>query len=97
MNIGNFNRGYSATGASSSHRAPPRLPPMLLTAEDIARLTDTPVRTVRERLSAWHRHGGPVVRAHRGGRGQPPWAVRAEDYAQRVGIDVDLLCIGAQP
>lgn len=93
MNIGNFDRGNSATGASRTHSAAPATH-MLLTAEDIARLTDTPVRTVRERLSAWHRNGGPVVRARRGGRGQPPWAVRAEDYARRIGVELSALTQG---
>lgn len=62
---------------------------MLLTADDIARLTGTPVRTVQRRLADWRSRGGPVVRAPRAGRGQPPWAVRAEDYAARIGVVMD--------
>lgn len=64
---------------------------MLLTTDDIARLTGTPVRTVRARLASWRDAGGPVVRAQRGGRGQPPLAVALEDYARRVARDPDEL------
>ncbi len=62
---------------------------MLLTADDIARLTGTPVRTVQRRLAGWRKRGGPVVRATSSGRGHPPWAVRAEDYAARIGMALD--------
>lgn len=64
---------------------------MLLTTDDIARLTGTPVRTVRARLAAWRDAGGPVVRAATGSRGQPPLAVALEDYARRVARDPDEL------
>jgi len=67
---------------------------VLLTTDDIARLTGTPVRTVRDRLARWRRAGAPVIRAPRGGRGQPPWAMRVEDYAARVGLDVETLTAG---
>lgn len=60
---------------------------MLLTTDDIARLTGAPVRTVRARLAAWRDAGGPVVRAATGTRGQPPLAVALEDYAARVARD----------
>lgn len=60
---------------------------MLLTTHDIARLTSTPVRTVRARLAAWRAAGGPVVRARTGERGRPPLAVALEDYALRVARD----------
>ena len=45
-------------------------------------------RTAQERICEMRALGYPVVRAPRGGRGQPPWAVRAEDYAARLGVDV---------
>jgi len=68
---------------------------MLLTAEDIAARTRTPLRTVQERFARARREGAPVVRAPRGGRGQPPWAMRAEDYARRIGVDLETLAAGA--
>lgn len=64
---------------------------MLLTTDDIARLTGSPARTIRARLAAWREEGGPVVRAPTGSRGQPPLAVALEDYARRVGRDPDEL------
>lgn len=60
---------------------------MHVTAEDIARFTGTPVRTVQRRLAAWRREGGPVVRAPRSGRGQPPWSVSLDDYCAWRGVD----------
>ncbi len=87
MNTRNFDRGNSATGASRTHSAASTIR-MLLTAEDIAARTRTPLRTVQERFARVRRDGGPVVRAPRGGRGQPPWAMRAEDYARRIGVEL---------
>lgn len=59
---------------------------MPLTAEDIARLTCTPVRTVRDRLARWRRAGAAVIALpSRGGR--PPLGIAREDYARLVGID----------
>ncbi len=90
-NIGSFGGSYSARGASSARRHDPRDTPPMLTAEDIARLTGAPLRTVRERLRRWHRDGGPVVQVAREGRGRRPWAVSATDYARRVGVEVEAL------
>lgn len=64
---------------------------MLLTTDDIARLTGSPARTIRARLAAWREEGGPVVRVRRAGPGRPPLAVALEDYARRVGRDPDEL------
>lgn len=90
VNTRNFAKGYSATGAPSRHRAS-RRSHMLLTAEDIAARTGTPLRTVQERFRRARRNGAPVVRVPRGGRGQPPWGMTAEDYARRIGVDLDAL------
>lgn len=95
-NIGGNVGAYIATGASKAGRAAmPRSQPVLLTTDDIARLTGTPARTVRERLARWRREGAPVVRVPHGGRGQPPWGMRAEDYARRIGVDLEMLAAGA--
>lgn len=68
---------------------------MLLTAKEIARRTNTPVRTVEARLARERRRGGRVVRVPHGGRGQPPWGMHAEDYARRIGVDLETLAAGA--
>lgn len=65
----------------------------MLDSDDIARLTATPARTVRWRLARWHDKGGPVLRVARKGGGWR-YSVRAEDYAERVGLDVgDVLAL----
>lgn len=99
VNIGGTEPACHAIGASRTRRtarlASYAYRAVLLTTDDIARLTGTPARTVRERLARWRREGAPVVRAPRGGRGQPPWAMRAEDYARRIGVDLETLAAGA--
>jgi len=61
---------------------------MMLTAEDIARLTGAPLRTVRARLSRWaSRPGSPVVRLSRAGVGRRPWAVPLDAYCRSRGMD----------
>ncbi len=63
---------------------------MMLTAEDIARLTGDPLRTVRARLARWAKApGSPVVKLPRSGPGQRPWAVSVEAYCASRGRDVD--------
>lgn len=96
-NIGNHGHRYSATGAPATGRTArvwPQTCPVL-TAEDIARVTGSPLRTVRARLARWRRAGGPVVDVRHGGRGRPAMAVRAEDYARRIGVDLETLAAGA--
>ena len=88
-----FGLDYSATPASAdrrSRREAHRLP-VIITAEDIAQRTGTPLRTVQDRFARARRNGAPVVRVPRGGRGRPAWGMLAEDYARRVGVDVDML------
>jgi len=63
---------------------------MLLRSSDIARATATPERTVRHRLMRWHAQGGPVTRVARPAGGWQ-YSVSLEDYARRVGLDVDLV------
>lgn len=75
------------TGASSAFATARRFA-VLLTAGDIAARFGIAERTAQERICEMRALGYPVVRAPRGGRGQPPWAVRAEDYAARLGVDV---------
>ena len=61
---------------------------MMLTAEDIARLTGSPLRTVRARLSRWaSQPGSPVVRLPRAGVGRRPWAVPLDAYCSSRGMD----------
>lgn len=62
---------------------------MVLRSSDIARATATPERTVRHRLQRWHEQGGPVTRIARPSGGWQ-YAVALEDYARRVGLDVDV-------
>ena len=31
------------------------------------------------------------MRVPHGGRGQPPWGMHAEDYARRIGVDLETL------
>ena len=98
LNIGNFDRRYSATGAPAvgrTARVAVARRNAVLTAEDIARLTGSPLRTVRDRLTRWRRSGGPVVLATRVGRGRRPLVVSAEDYARRIGVDLETLAAGA--
>lgn len=77
---------YSATGASRTRRnGAPLL--VLLTVDDIARLTRSPARTIRARLAAWRAEGGPVVTIARPTRGRPPLAVHLDAYAARVARD----------
>lgn len=64
---------------------------MLLTVDDIARLTRSPARTIRARLAAWRAEGGPVVTLVRQKRGRPPLAVHLDAYAARVARDPDEL------
>lgn len=64
---------------------------MLLTVDDIARLTRSPARTIRARLAAWRDEGGPVVTLARPTRGRPPLAVALDAYAARVARDPDEL------
>ena len=94
-NTRSFNGAYTATGASRTRRADtlpkPRRTHMVLTAKEIARRTSTPLRTVEARLARARREGAPVVRVPHGGRGQPPWGMRAEDYARRIGVDLEML------
>ena len=62
--------------------------PTMLTAEDIARLTGSPLRTVRARLSRWaSRPGSPVVRLPRAGVGRRPWAVPLTAYCASRGME----------
>lgn len=63
---------------------------MTLTSATIARLTGDPDRTVRYRLQRWHERGGPVTRTARPGGGWQ-YCVALEDYAARVGREVDEL------
>ena len=77
---------YSARGASSAGAT--RQNPVTLSADDIARLTDAPLRTVQYRLMRWHDRGGPVARVARPGGGWR-YSVSLEDYAARVGRDPD--------
>lgn len=81
---------YSATGASRTRRNGAALI-VLLTVEDIARLTRSPARTIRARLAAWRDEGGPVVTLARRTRGRPPLAVHLDAYARRVARDPDEL------
>lgn len=62
---------------------------MFLTAEDIAARAGVSLRSAQERIREMRAQGYRVVRAPRGGRGQPPWAVSAEDYAAMLGLCVD--------
>lgn len=60
----------------------------MLTAEDIARLTGSPLRTARARLSRWaSQPGSPVVRLPRAGVGRRPWAVPLDAYCASRGMD----------
>ena len=91
-NIGGNSRAYIAIGASRTwSTAIPATPTVILTTDDIARLPGAPVRTVRDRLARWRREGARVVRVPHGGRGQPPWGMHAEDYARRIGVDLETL------
>lgn len=87
MNTRQYRTAYIATGASEGTTAESAQHSMLLTADHIARLTRTPLRTVQRRLAAWRKRGGPVVRAQRDGRGQPPWAVPLDAYCRSRGMD----------
>jgi hypothetical protein len=87
VNTRQYRTDYSATGASEGTTAESVHRTMLLTADHIARLTRTPLRTVQRRLAAWRQRGGPVVRAQRDGRGQPPWAVPLDAYCRSRGMD----------
>lgn len=60
----------------------------MLTSDDIAKLTATPLRTVRWRLARWHDAGGPVQRVARKGGGWR-YSVSVEAYAARLGLRVD--------
>lgn len=61
---------------------------MMLTAEDIARVTGAPVRTVRARLARWAKEpGSPVVTLSRSGPGRRPWAVPLAAYCSTRGMD----------
>lgn len=55
----------------------------MLTAEDIARMTGAPLRTVQHRLSRWAARGGPVRRSAQ----RRQYLVSLADYCQRTGID----------
>lgn len=67
---------------------PPEANTMMLTAEDIARLTGSPLRTVRARLSRWaSRPDSPVVRLSRAGVGRRPWAVPLTAYCASRGME----------
>ncbi len=59
----------------------------MLTAEDIARITGTPLRTVQHRLAKWAKRGGPVVRSPR----RRQYLVTLEDYARRLCVRVETL------
>lgn len=61
----------------------------LLTADEIARVTRTPLRTVQRRLAAWRLVGGPVKRAESEGPGQPPWTVPLDAYCASRGIPAE--------
>ena len=52
-------------------------------------------RQLAEILARWRREGARVVRVPHGGRGQPPWGMHAEDYARRIGVDLETLAAGA--
>lgn len=63
---------------------------MILSAEDIARASGTPLRTVQWRLKRRHERGAPVRRTARPGGGWQ-YAVALEDYARMVARDPDEL------
>jgi len=65
-------------------------PTLMVTAESIARSSGTPLRTVQYRLKQWHKRGGPVERSPRACGGWE-YRVRLEDYAARVGLDLDVV------
>lgn len=91
-NIGIAN---SVTRAPAARRSRRRLPDVTLTADDIARLTGTPLRTVQYRLSRWHARDvqagrTPVVTSSsRAGVGGVRWSVPLAAYCARVGLDAD--------
>lgn len=63
---------------------------MMLTAEDIVRVTGAPLRTVRARLARWSKApNSPVVKLPRSGPGQRPWAVPLDAYCASRGRDPD--------
>lgn len=95
-------RGSCVNSAGSATATPSHVRPehdgtaaltMMLTAEDIARLTGSPLRTARARLSRWATQpGSPVVRLPRAGVGRRPWAVPLAAYcASRGMVPADVL------
>lgn len=59
-----------------------------LTAEDIALVTATPLRTARARLARWRRKGGRALRIVRAGvRGPRPWAIPLDAWCQSRALD----------
>lgn len=78
---------YSATRAPAVRSS--TLP--VLTADDIARLTGTPLRSAQRHLAELRIRGVPVVRLTTGDRGQPPWGVSVENYCTARGIDPETL------
>jgi len=61
---------------------------MMLTAEDIARVTGAPLRTARDRLARWAaRPGSDVTKLPRSGPGRRPWSISLDAYCARVGLD----------
>lgn len=70
---------------------------MRITAEDIARATGTPLRTVQHRLASWWKRwhaqhgtsapGCPVERVTRPGVGGVQWSVPLDAYCRSRGMD----------
>ena len=68
-----------------------------ITAEDIARATGTPLRTVQHRLSTWRKRwhalhgidavGCPVERVTRPGVGGVQWTADLDAYCRSRGLD----------
>lgn len=87
--------GASESGRTAARRTLRFHDAVFITARDMARMSGEPLRTAQDRLARWRREGAPVVRVPHGGRGQPPWGMRAEDYARRIGVDLEMLAAGA--
>lgn len=88
----------TASQVRPAHDATPAQNAVRITAENIARATGTPLRTVQHRLSAWRKrwhelHGGgagcPVERSSRPGVGGVQWTADLDAYCARVGLAAD--------
>lgn len=95
-----LNANLRVSTASQVRPAPDAMPAqdaVRITAEDIARATGTPLRTVQHRLSTWRKRwyalhgvdavGCPVERVTRPGIGGVQWTADLDAYCASRGLD----------